>query len=462
MIRLPIALAALVLAASAAATEVVVDVARDGARWTADFTLDERVPALFFPRSAVTREGHKPWRPQSWRVATSGVRLERRGHYDVLLPAAGRRLPRHIRIAFAPFTRDLIADYDPALVFSDGSVALYTKQFTGFAADSAAEVARLPIDLNGQSLRLTRTRLRFADQAGPVLFAGERVARAMLRDGEDEGSYVLFGPIRPLAGPDFATIIDPELPPWLSASLAEFTPRLFAYYAEALGPRPGVKPTIYASWNGPTPRLVSMGGSVLPGIVTMAFEGSGLTRPNRDIRDGARWFLAHESAHFWLGQAVRYEFSRDSWITEGGADLLAINAVARLGGVAPLPQLQEAIDDCARLTTSRGAASAETRNEHRAYYACGAVVALAAQGATRQPFERFVRGLIAANRADGIVSRSDWLGQFERQSRQPALRRDIETLLDRGADRPGPLIASILRRAGIAFADGPDGVPRLT
>ena len=459
---LPILLA-LLTAAPAAATEIAVEVNRDGARWTADFTLDERVPALFFPRSALTREGQAPWRPHSWRVLSGGARLERRGHYDVLVPTAGRRLPRQVRVAFAPFTGDLIADYDPALVFSDGSVALYTKQFVGYAAGSPAEVTRLPRDLNGQSLRQTGTTMRFADRAGPVLFGGKRVARATVRDRDDEGSYVLFGTIRPVGGETFASIVDPQLPAWLAAALAEFTPRLFAHYSSTLGPRLGANPTILASWAGPTPRLVSMGGSVLPGIVTMAFEGEGLTRPNRDIRDNARWFLAHESAHFWIGQEVRYEYSRDAWITEGGADLLAIRAVAALDPQFDVRgELQREVDDCARLSGKRGVASAETRGEHRAYYACGAVIALAAQSAGGVPFEQFVRELITANRGDRVVTRGEWLDAMGRRARNPALRRDIEALLDQGSDKPGALIARILERARVPHSIGANGVPALT
>ena len=462
MRKLLLALLALLAAAPAAATGVVVDVNRSGNAWTAEFRLDERVPALFFPRSALTREGQAPWRPQSWRVLTPGVRLERRGHYDVLVPVAGGRLPRTVRVAFVPFTRDLIADYDPALVFSDGTVALYTKQFVGYAADSPAAVARLPLDLNGQSLRETRTVMRFADRAGAVLFGGERLPRAVVRDRDDEGSYVLFGTIRPVGGEAFASIVDPQLPQWLAAALADFTPRLFAHYNNALGPRLGAKPTILASWAEPTPRLVSMGGSVLPGIVTMAFEGEGLTRANREIRDNARWFLAHESAHFWIGQEVRYQFSRDAWITEGGADLLAIRAVAALDPAFDVRgELQREVADCARLTKGRGAASAETRNEHRAYYACGAVIALAAQSAGNVPFERFVRELIAANRGDGVVSRGEWLAAMDRRARDPALRRSIEALLDRGSADPGALIADILKRARVPHSLGADGVPRL-
>jgi hypothetical protein len=52
------------------------------------------------------------------------------------------------------------------------------------------------------------------------------------------------------------------------------------------------------------------------------------------------------------------------------------------------------------LTAGRGVASASERNEHRAYYACGALFGLVAEAASHRPFAEFVRRLIAENRAD--------------------------------------------------------------
>jgi hypothetical protein len=59
---------------------------------------------------------------------------------------------------------------------------------------------------------------------------------------------------------------------------------------------------VMVSWMGPTAGKVSMGGSVLPGLVTMTFEGEGVLEERPEMRNQARWFIAHESAHFWLGQ----------------------------------------------------------------------------------------------------------------------------------------------------------------
>jgi hypothetical protein len=216
------------------------------------------------------------------------------------------------------------------------------------------------------------------------------------------------------------------------------------------------------SWAGPTPRLTSMGGSVLPGLITMAFEGSGVLVENDALRRQALWFIAHESAHFWLGQAVTYQYSRDSWITEGGADLLAIRAVGAVDpAYDPHAALQSAVDDCAALTAGRGVASAEQRNEHRAYYACGALFGLIAEAASHRPFAAFVRDLIEANRADRVVTRGDWLAALDRATDDPTLSADIAVLLDQGAEDPKAALAALFARAGVGFTLAEDGMPRL-
>jgi hypothetical protein len=463
--RFGLGLAALLLAwaaPAAAAERVEVTVARAGERWTADYLFPRRERAWVFPRSALTRVGERPWRPQSWRIETPGVRLERRGHYDVLVAADGERLPSRVRIAFRPFADDLIASYDNALVFTDGSVALYSKQFVAFPLESAAAAERLPRDLNGVPVPRVDIRISFRDAAGPVLHAGRRSAILTLRDNAGDGTYVLFGPARPIVTEDMAAILDPQLPAWVRASLARHVPDILARYAAVLGPAPGPRPTIMASWAGPTPGTTSLGGSVLPGLITMAYEGDRLLAETDEARGFGLWFIAHEAAHFWLGNAVTYEFSRDAWITEGGADLLAFRTVA---AVDPRYDwrgaLNESIADCARLSRGRGVAGAETRNEQRAYYACGAVFGLVAEAASRRPFIQFVRGLIDANRADHVVTRADWLGALDRASQDRSLSRDVAVMLDRGSTDPAAAIASLFSRAGVPFTRGPDGAPRL-
>ena len=457
------AAAAASLALAAPEPEVKVAVLRDGNSWTADFALARDAPAWAFYRSAVTRVGAKPWRPQAWTIETPGVRFERRGFYDVLTGEKGS-VPRSIRVRFRPFGEDLEADYEPALIFTDGSVALFTNQFDIMPLESASAAETLPLDLGEHPPTGQPAAVTFRDIAGPLLHAGERKPSVTLTSGN---TYVLFGPAKPVESKDIVTIVDPGLPRWIADELAASTPKTLVHYAERLGPRAGVKPTLMVSWMGPTPKLQSMGGSVLPGLVIMAFEGEGVAQRNPAALNAARWFIAHEAAHFWLGETVRYDTAAHAWMTEGGADLLAVRASAAIDpAYDPRPLLNAAIDDCIRLGAGKAVNGAAERNENRAYYACGTVFGLVAEAAVRrvQPnhdFFDFLARLIDANRADGIVSKEEWLAHLTKVSRDASLADDIRTMTDKGVADPKAAIASLFSRAGVRHSLDAEGKPRM-
>lgn len=432
-----------------AAHEVEVNVERRGDRWTLEYVFDRATEAWLFPRTSATRDGDDEWRARTWRIETPRVRIVRRGAFDVLVSDRGP-VPDRVKLSFTPLAEKLVDDYTPALVFTDGGVALFTGQFELLPLRSAREAARLPSDLNNVLMPQTTVRMSFTEGRKSVTHEG------------DSPAYVFLGPTRPVDTPDVTTLLDPELPAWIRSALARTVPELLERYAAQLGrPRTG-KPTIIVSWNGPTPGIVSRGGGALQGQIVMEYEGAGLITETPERRAEDLWFLAHEAAHFWLGQTVGYEYARDAWITEGGADLLALRVISDLG----LPfdwkgELDRAIADCARLTRRRGVESARERNEHRAYYACGTVFGLVAEGASGKPFHHFVRGLVEKHREQRIVTRSDWLAALDAHARDRTLSRDILRLLERGAGDPAEAIASLLRRAGVPHTVGQDGLPRL-
>jgi hypothetical protein len=447
----------LVLAANAARAEVdflephevQVEVSRRGDQWTAEYTFDRPAEAWLFPRTSATRGGDDAWRERTWSVDTAGVRIQRRGSFDVLVAKRGP-VPVKVRLRFTPLNQKLADDYTPALLFTDGGVALFSGQFDVFPLRTAREAAKLPSDLNNVLMPQTNLRMSFSD------------GRSTVRHSGDSPSYAFLGPTRPVETPDVVTLLDPQLPAWIRSALVKVVPELLALYSEQLGKPKTGRPTVIVSWKGPTPGIVSRGGGALFGQIVMEYEGVGMVAETPERRAEDLWFVAHEAAHFWLGQTVGYEYARDSWITEGGADLLAIRVIAAL----KLPfdwrgQLNQAITDCAALTRRKGVESARERGEHRAYYACGVVLGLVAEGATRKPFSAFVRQLVEDNRVDGVVTRADWLAALEAHTRDRSLARDIVRLLERGADDPAELIASLLRRAGVPFELDERKLPRI-
>jgi hypothetical protein len=438
--------------------QVRIEVTRSGDNWIAEFNFDRPVATWVFPRSNVTAEGGDPFRQASWDVETRGVKLQRRGSYDAFVADRGD-LPLKVRVRFSPVAERLQADYPPALQFTDGSVALYVAQFDLFPMDSASKVRTLPSDLNNQIVPAAELRYVFRDASGPVLLEGKRIPVA---NTTDKDTYILFGATRPIETPYMMGVLDPELPAWIKESLSAAVPALLSRYTQELGRLPDGKPTIMISWAGPTPGIVSRAGSALHGLIVMTYEGTGMLTETREQRAQGLWFIAHEAAHFWLGQTVSYQYARDAWITEGGADLLAIRSVAEADpGYDPNVELNRSIEDCIALTKRRGVAGARERNEHRAYYACGAVFGLVAEAGSGRSFFKFARGLIDANRADGVVTRAEWLAALDVATRKPELSRDIARLIDKGVPDPKDFIADLLLRAGVPFELDADGLPRL-
>ena len=460
MSRLLILLAALIAAPGVAATPqpVVTQVARAGDAFVAEFTFPRAAPAWGFFRSSLAEADKKSWRARSWTVLTPGVQLVRRGQFDALVASDGKAVPRTVRVRVTPFTEEVAADYVPALRLGGDSIALFDGHFAVFSVADAAILDRLKSDIDFSLIEDGNSRVAF--QGGSDL----RIAGDVdgLAKGASHGAYGLYGVPRAVETNGIATVVDSEMPRWFSDYIAGFTPQVIAALQSRLGPSGITRPTILAAWEGGERPGGSMNGGALKGLVLMRIEGQAALAENPKLRDMARWFIAHEAAHFWLGQAVRYETSADTWIMEGGADLLAARTVERIDPTfSSAAFIESAIRDCAELGR-QPVATALDRGEHRAHYACGTVFALVAERAATGDVFEFLRGVIDSNRADGILTRADWLAALDRTSGKPELSNAIAALIDRGSSDPKAAIANLLRQAGIAFTLDAKGLPQLS
>lgn len=455
--RLLLALLALVLLSSAATAQPVsVTVQRDGDAFVAEFMFPRTAPAWGFFRSSPDARSQQSWRLQSWRVLTPGVALQRRGSFDALVSVNGRPIPPKVRVRFNPFTGDLIADYVPALRLGGNSVAVFDGHFAVFSVNRPDLLARLPSSGDPRVMTDTGTNIRF--RGNNLRLAGDVEG---YRRGSSEGTYGLYDVPRAVVRNGVATVIDGDLPQWIAADLASYSPRVMQLLTARLGP-PGIEePTILAAWEGFKRDGVSMNGGTLKGLILMRFEGSQALQPIPQLADMAHWFIAHEASHFWLGQSIHYETQRDSWIMEGGADLLATRTVQTLNPAFDArAKLNEALRDCSDLAI-QPIATAIDRNQVRANYACGTLFALVAEKANRGDFYGFVRGLIAANRLDREVTMNEWLGALARAGGTQAQLTTIQAMIVRGTPQPKATIANLLRGSGIPFTLDKNGVPQL-
>ena len=153
----------------------------------------------------------------------------------------------------------------------------------------------------------------------------------------------------------------------------------------ALGPRRRRQPTLMVSWAGPTPRPDQHGRQrpARPDRDDLRRRGV-LERDAPTLRDIARWFIAHEAAHFWLGQAVALRNTRATAGSPRAAPTCSRSAPSRrsIPATTRATRCSDAVDECARADRrARRSPAPSERNEHRAYYACGAVFALVAEAA---------------------------------------------------------------------------------
>lgn len=445
-------------AAPVAAEPVRVTVTRQDDRFLADYVFPTDAPAWAFWRSSLAMADNLPFRPRSWTVLTPGVKIERRGKQDALVSESAKPIPRRVRVRLTPFTGHLVADYVPAMRLGGNSLALFDGHFAVYSVDDPAILETLPssVDPGRDPIGDPGTAVQFD---GPGLrLAGDVDG---YREGRSSGAYGLFDVPQAIVRDGVATVLDSELPKWISDYLAGYTPRVMAELTADLGPSGVTEPTILAAWEGVETKAASMNGGTLKGLILMRFEGADALQSDEGLRRMARWFVAHEAAHFWLGQAVAYESPRDSWIMEGGADLLAIRTLAQLDpDYDAKKRLNRSIAHCVKLG-DKPVASAHERGEHDAFYACGAVFGLVAERANGGDFFAFTRELIEDNRQDGRLNRAEWLARLDQVSQQPELSRRIEAMLDTGAESPAAAVAELLKGANIAYELGADGVPQL-
>ena len=167
----------------------------------------------------------------------------------------GGRLPRRVRIRFAPFTGRSARRLRPgAGVHRRLRRAVQRAVRRSFRCARRPSAERLPLDLNG-------TRAPISADPGdlPRLFgrgAPCRPARPRRsRCDDDDGTYVLFGRAEPVVTDAMATIIDPELPRLDPREPARATRRPFSPATPTRSARRRApKPTLLVSWAGPTPR----------------------------------------------------------------------------------------------------------------------------------------------------------------------------------------------------------------
>ena len=403
--------------------------------WTATYQLPSDEKAWAFQRSALSHPERTSWRVGEWQVLADDVRLVRRGDADVIVADKGT-VPRTLTLMFKPRTQQLFADYEPALAFSDGSLALFTGHFD-----------LRPEQTESHAYPNARVTLK---AAGRTILVGGHVSKDAAWP-EGSPSYALIGETAPFENEVMTAFIDPGLPDWAKSELTDFTPQVMDYYAREMGDlgEAAAKPTILVSWKGPTAGTAGLSGGALPGMIAMAIEGERIVKPDEDMGHRMRWFIAHEAAHFWLGQKLEYVGAEDAWIMEGGADLAAIAATAKLRpGFDVEGELAREWRDCEEGLAKGTLASARQRGDFRMPYACGAVLMQGGAAVLGSDIFGLARAMLAAE-TDGSVSLEDWLALLKTQGASARVLTLARSLVTQETKNPRDLLANWAEATGV-------------
>lgn len=337
------------------------------------------------------------------------------GNFDALFRTDNRPIGS-VRIRITPYSSPLQHDYLPVMSFSDGGLAFYTGHFAVLPQQSLAKVAILPGQLEVPELSAAMT---LNDPGHQLLVNGQVFSGSASKEIRENGTYAYTGAATPVEGPYFAHVIDPNLPGWIRKDLDAFLPSLLGIYNKQLGAPSGGRPMALIAWGGAERDGYSQSGSVLPGMVVMTLSGKQNVTPDPRVQAALRSFFGHEVGHFWLGQTVGYQNQDDSWITEGGADYLAVTATKLIDqSYDQNGAWQRQLDDClARLGPGEPLIQAVERGDDRARYSCGSLLFLAANSAAHKRNSSsnaftFARQIMSDNRDSGTVTEVKWLKRF--------------------------------------------------
>lgn len=405
--------------------------------WLLDYRLPTRAHRWSFERSQPSLDGTS-WRLASHWPVTPGVTLTSRDGQDAV--AIDRPGIMSIQIRLKPFAEPLRGDQMPFVNFSDGGQAIFPGHFALVAS--------------GTGTKGVETRLTIRRPASAILLAGSLHRNEVTFTLGGRDTYVYIGPARPTQSLEFVGIIDPGLPSWIKADIEDFTPRLLGLYQSRLGQSAVGRPMVLAAWGG-FRKGSSFSGSVLDDMVVLELAGTRLADPDTSVRNRMRVFLAHETAHFWMGHTLRARRRADSWITEGAAELMAIRAQAALDPAYDAHAAVEARKkECGDgLPAGTSLESISTQGGQRPTYACGAMLYLVAEtmmkrsGDGKDLFD-WLAALIGGRALRDEFGGSDWLSAARRAGLESPQIDRIERLLGEGWADPQAELDALLGPEG--------------
>lgn len=400
--------------------------------------------------------GRTAFRQERWGVAVRGAEAE--WHSD-----GGRerlcfsRPAGAFSVGFRTWTAPLPKDYELNVAFSEGSRLLYTGHLLVRPLASCGEGEAVPAAAEALHRFTFRTIPERSIRVLDRVAAGELSWQPGSEDDEAANTYVYFGDLPAVEGEAATVILDPGLPAWMQAEMADVVPRLVERFTAATGTPLPFRPLLFVAWGGAGGSGTSFSGGTLPGLLLASAHGPGWTEEAPGPR--REWFhrLAHEVFHLWDGETFRPD-EESEWLSEAAADHFAADAAVAFGVRSEVDArrwLVEQANDCLVRLEGRSLVAAAGGGDYRAWYSCGAVAMAAADGALRRGspptgLEDLFRRLFEHAAATGSYGTAAFLGGLQELKAEAGALPDLRKLIRTGGvPAADAFLARLLSHAGV-------------
>ncbi|QNA90109.1 hypothetical protein G4G28_19320 [Massilia sp. Dwa41.01b] len=268
------------------------------------------------PVTAVRLHSIGAFRKQEWKVLTSGMAMTSGQDFDVI---ASKGKPfKAASVEIRTFDGWSPKEYVSFNRFSDGGTSVYLGHLQGDVEQGNKTVSmRTDFHLSG----LARENV-IAPPANRLQSGGTR-------------GYAYFGPAQAVPAGGAKVLMDPRTPLWLRETILDVGAKTSGYYEKAYGRALKDELLIMVSvGNLESPGFSMKGGAIMgAGQISYLLEGKQVQLDHPKLREAAIKTVAHEMAHIWQMAVSRGGVGDDQgpWIHEGGAEAMALDALARTG-----------------------------------------------------------------------------------------------------------------------------------
>jgi hypothetical protein len=275
--------------------------AAENGNWELVYHFQEPIKGLRFADPAgFTRE-------DSWVIETPGYYFGRDGDYQVVVASAKAKPTHSLRVSVPVDTRSGMWNNELFNVFTDTSVALFTRHFYVSPFDpEKVEYEREMLVSNMEIIPKTDQHVIIRDRKsyGPMRW----------RDPSTRGTYAYTGTLEVERLHNVAMILDPGMPSWVKSIARLSIPALIEIYTERLGRPLDTVPLVLFSYEPGSAMGYQYNGTVLGDLLQLRVQGAAWEQESAAMRLHLTQFIADEVIKLWSGQVTAVVPRFQQWV----------------------------------------------------------------------------------------------------------------------------------------------------